>query len=352
MNEVQVVLGLLIDSCGVPLGYELYPGNTSEFKTLEPALRKLKEDYGIKEVIIVADRGLNSKSNLAAIKSLGMDYVMAMKLRGASVDLKEKIFSDEGYEEQFSEDTGEMVYKFKVLDRTTVVTQVEEIEGEKVKEKVSLEEKLLITYSKKREKKDRKDRERLIRKAERLIASPGNYNAELKKGGKSFVKVSVGKDLKLDEEKIKEQSQFDGYYGIVTSKKELPASEVASIHHSLWKIEENFRVMKTGLEARPCFVWTDASVQVNFMICYLALVIQRLLEEELRRAGIKTTTEQILEAVRTASVAVLEDRGADIYMKTGANELFDRIGKVYDMEPLHTWNKKSQMKKRLKVKIA
>ncbi|MCQ4765882.1 transposase, partial [Cloacibacillus evryensis] len=83
-----VLMGLLIDECGIPLGYELFSGNTSEFKTLLSSLNKLKKQYKVEKVIVVADRGLNSKSNLARIKEMGFEYVLAFKIRGASDDVK------------------------------------------------------------------------------------------------------------------------------------------------------------------------------------------------------------------------------------------------------------------------
>lgn len=97
VNQVQVVMGLLIDSYGIPIGYNLYPGNTNEFGTLEPVLKQLKDQYGIQKLIITADRGLNSKANLAKIRRLGFDYVLAYKIRAASKEVKSLVLDDSGY---------------------------------------------------------------------------------------------------------------------------------------------------------------------------------------------------------------------------------------------------------------
>ncbi|MBR0577078.1 IS1634 family transposase, partial [Proteiniclasticum sp. BAD-10] len=148
VNQVQVVMGLLIDSNGIPISYELFPGNTNDFKTLEPVMRKLKADYGIKKVIITADRGLNSKQNLAFLKSVGYEYVMAYKIRSSSKEIKEMVLSGETYHTVSKE------FKWKVCNFSTSVNY----EGRKV----NLEDQMVITWSASREAKDRRDRERLI----------------------------------------------------------------------------------------------------------------------------------------------------------------------------------------------
>ena len=283
VGEVQVLMGLLIDECGIPLGYELFPGNTSEFKTLLSSLNKLKKQYKVEKVIVVADRGLNSKSNLARIKEMGFEYVLAFKIRGASDDVKAAVLSKDGFTECLKEDE-EDSYRFKVLEHTQVVVCPDE-DGSR--NKIYLTDSLIISYSSKRAEKDAKDRGRLIKKAEKLVGNPSMFKAELKKGGKSFVAADIdGNSLKLDAAKIAEQSLYDGYYGILSSDPEISPEEAVSIHHGLWKIEESFRIMKSGLRSRPCFVWTPEHIKGHFVICYLALVLQRLLEKNLRSAAL------------------------------------------------------------------
>lgn len=97
-NQVQVVMGLLSDSHGIPITYELFPGNTNEFSTLEPILKRLKEEYGIRKIIITTDRGLNSKGYLAQIRRLGFDYVMTYKIRTASQAIKSMVIDQTDYQ--------------------------------------------------------------------------------------------------------------------------------------------------------------------------------------------------------------------------------------------------------------
>src|SRR5699024_5905647 len=151
VNQVQVVMGLLIDAYGIPIAYELFPGNTSEFSTLEPVLRRLKTEYGIRKIIITADRGLNSKANLARIRQLGFDYVMAYKMRTAAKAVKAMVLDQSEYT-RYSKD---------MSMRTTTLTQRVRLEGKLH----AFDDRFVLTYSTKRAQKDRKDRQRLIEKA-------------------------------------------------------------------------------------------------------------------------------------------------------------------------------------------
>lgn len=172
LNQVQVVMGLLIDSNGIPITYELFSGNTNEFSTLEPILLKLKEKYGLKNVIITADRGLNSKSNLARIRNLGFNYVMAYKIRSSSKELEKVIFNNKDYRKLNN----------NIYAKEHLITQEVKLNDKKY----SFNDKLLITYSAKRAQKDRADRERLVDKAIKLSEKTSYVKSELKKGGKNI----------------------------------------------------------------------------------------------------------------------------------------------------------------------
>lgn len=168
INEVQIVMGLLIDSEGRPIGYELFPGNTLDSKTLERSLEKLKERFNIRQVIIVADRGLNSKLNLSRIKEMGYDYIVASRLKKMPESVIEEVFDSNGYRlltPEFLaryEEEDEEEFRYKVID---YINRYKD-EGGEVKE---LKEKMVITYSKKRALKDKADRERLVEKAKELL---------------------------------------------------------------------------------------------------------------------------------------------------------------------------------------
>ena len=314
VNQVQVVMGLLIDNNGIPISYELYPGNTSEFSTLYPVIKDLKEKYKLKKVIVAADRGLNSGKNLLLLKELGLDYVMAYKLKGAKKEIKEKLFED-GY-------TIEKEFKYKLIEH------VKEIRVDGKAEKI--QDNLLLGYSEKRDKKDKADRQRLLDKADKLLNNPSMMKQELKKGGKKFIKVTKGNlDIELDVKQIEEAEKMDGFFAIEYSQKELTGREVREIYGSLWKIEDSFRVLKTNLEARPIFVWSEKRIRAHFLICYLALVIERYLEKLLKDNNVNLSTAKIQEAIRNTTLGSVETLMGDYYIKDAeSKEYLDIINSV------------------------
>ncbi len=312
VNQVQVVMGLLIDDQGIPISYELFPGNTNDFRTLEPVMNHLKKQYGINKVIVTADRGLNSKRNLAFLKSLGYEYVMAYKIRSSTQNIKDLVL-DEGSYTKESEN-----FMWKVCDYATKV----KFGGSQVE----LSDKMLVTWSASRAAKDQKDRIRLIEKSKKLVESKSGLKAEMKKGGKKYVQLRLldEEPVGFNQKQLEIDEQFDGYYGIQYSDTTLDPAKVMEIYHSLWKIEESFRVLKTNLEARPIHVWTEDSIKGHFLVCYLSLVLQRYLEYKLKQAGLVLSTERIQDALRSAKVTVIEDPSdkTKYFVKNqGTNEL-------------------------------
>jgi transposase len=330
VNQVQVVMGLLIDDHGIPVSYELFPGNTNDFKTLEPALTRLKEQYGIKKLIIVADRGLNSKKNLLFLKSLGFEYIMSYKIRSGSKKAKEMVLNESGYTHTSPE------FKWKRCDfQSSIRTDGKTHE---------INDNLLITWSRKREQKDRKDRERIVDKSKRLVESKSQMKAEMKKGGKKYVQLTLLEDdrISFNEKQLKIDEQFDGYYGIQYSDSTLSTDEVLNAYHGLWKIEESFRVLKSNFEARPIYVWTEESIQGHFVICYLALIIQRLLEYLLHKNGLDYSTEKIQDAIRSATITQVNFEGREIFIKNKSEEAFSEILKAFDIEDLPTYGQRDK----------
>jgi hypothetical protein len=202
-GEVQVVVGLLVDTEGRPVGFDVYPGNTFEGHTLKSALTKLKKRFNIGKVIVVADRGINSKINLNCIKEMGYDYIVGSRLRNLPKSYHKEIQNRHDYE-PFSEgadDTTERsLYKIIQYDNKVVV---EDDLGNKSSK--CLKEIILCTWSPTRARKDSFDRERLIKKAHDLVASPSKIYT--KKGSRRFINADTPDKLSIDQNRIAEKMQ-------------------------------------------------------------------------------------------------------------------------------------------------
>ena len=321
-GKVQVVLGLLIDCHGRPIGYELFPGNTFDGKTLETALEAMESRFGIRKVIIVADKGINSKLNLKMISDRGYSYIFASRIKSASKKIKDLIFAGDYTKTQSTYDT----VRYKVID------WINEFKADG--KKYELAEKLIITYSEKRAKKDRADRERLIEKANALLKNKAKIRQFNKRGGKKYIKdISKDSDWIFDTEAVLADQRFDDYYGIQTNDMELDPEKVMDAYHSLWKIEQSFRIMKSTLEVKPIFHWTEPRIKGHFVICFLAFLLERNLEFRLKKSGEEASPEKIREAINSLNFAKVFLNGRKYFIKTKSSDLAKKILLILKIKP-------------------
>lgn len=319
-NEVQVVMGLIVDCEGRPIGYDLFPGNTFDGSTIDAALEKLKKRFNIGKVIIVADKGINSKLNLKKITDKGYGYIFACRIKAMSRKAEGKIFQGPYTEIKYGEET----IKYKVIDQINKCRDSQEIH--------ELKEKLIITYSSRRADKDRKDRERLIEKAKELLADKAKIRASNKRGGKKYLKDVSCKNWILDEEAIKRDEAFDGYFGIATNEESLKVEDILNAYHALWKVEESFRIMKSTLEVRPIFHWTEKRIKGHFVVCFLAFLLERTLEFKLKDLR-EASPLSIREAINSLNFAEIEIDKNKYYIKTKGTELSSKILRKLKINP-------------------
>lgn len=157
-NEVQVVLGILIDTEGRPIGFNIFPGNTSEHKTFIHALDSLKKRFQINHLIFVADRAMNSKENLYHLREAKYDYIVSARLKNTTQKIKCEIFDKQGYKIRYDADGNEL-YKYKVIENVIHWYKDEAGNYHQYKDHI------LVTWSKTRSEHDREERERMIKKA-------------------------------------------------------------------------------------------------------------------------------------------------------------------------------------------
>lgn len=304
-----IQMGLLLDKAGLPITYKLFSGNTTDFETLLPILSELKSNYNLNRVIVVADKGLNSSTNKAYNIIKGDGYIFSRSVRGtkASKEIKDYVLDDKGYKE-IGDD-----FKIKSRIYPTVIT-VKNTHGKDVK--VDIDEKHVVFFSRKYAELSRHKRNESISKALKLIDSPSKYAKANSYGAMKYIKgmkldkktgelTKARKDIlpRLDDELIKEEEKFDGYYSIVTSELDMPDSQVIEKYRGLWKIEETFKITKSQLQTRPAYVRTQGGIQGHFLTCFLSLLILRVLEMEI---GNVFSTEKIIESLKNSNVVHLK----------------------------------------------
>ena len=275
-NEVQVVLSLLVTKDGIPVGFDLFPGNTYEGHTLTDAITKLKDQYDIKKIVVVADKGLNAGANLYELVTNNFDYIVGSRIKNFSKEMKTSVLSSDGYIVAQENEQGEPTFKYKIVNYDKHV----KVNGKSK----TLSSKLVCTWSKKRANKDLIDRERLVNKAKRIIKEG---DASEGRGAKKYLtkQKNQNKTYTLNESKIAEHSKWDGFYAIETSTSDLSVDEILSAYKQLWKIEESFKIFKSHLETRPLYHWNPERIQGHFVLSYIAFLFERVLEIELHKSG-------------------------------------------------------------------
>jgi transposase len=345
-NEVQVVMGMIIDSDGLPVGYELYKGNTFDGKTMVAALGNIKKRFGINRVIIVADRGLNSKGNLSLIKEAGYGYIMASKIKGSAKALQEKMLADEGFTD-IADKNGNLEFRYKVIGHENIFT-------DETKRLHSLPENIVVSYSPRRAKKDRVDRERLVEKAKKLLDNPELIKSSNKRGGKKYIDpVKPDKTTyALAIDKIEQDAKFDGYYAIQTSEKTMTATEIMTAYHTLWKIEESFRIMKSTLEIRPVYHSSPKRIEGHFVVCFLAFLMERKLELALQDlSGDHTVSpEKIRSALNSMQLASVTAESGEILIKAKCHSLAKEIFKRLRLDMPANLNYRNDLIARLRLR--
>lgn len=314
-GEVQVVLGLLVDADGRPVGFDVFRGNTFEAKTLSAALKKLKNRFKIRDIIIVADRGINSKLNLKLIRDDGFDYIVGSRLKTMSRKIKHDVLNKDKYSTLFhSEKRTALRYSFDYKNA------VEYQDDDGVWRREELDEKLHCTWDSKRAEKDQKDRNRNIEKAKTIVAAGGNGVS--KRGAKKY--INFGKNDKvssLDESKIKSDEKWDGFYGIQTSKLDMSIDDVLSAYKRLWKIEESFRILKSSLQARPMFHWSPKRIRGHLVTCFIAFLMQRTLELRLIEKGCEHSPDKVRDAIDRMELSIVEIEDQKMYLTSNLTGL-------------------------------
>lgn len=325
-----VQMGLFMDNKGLPVTYKLFPGNTNDCLTFRPNLKQIKADFGLGRVITVADKAMCTGDNIwYTLTTPSHDgYVFSMSVRGATEEIKEYVLDQKGYISK-GED-----FKFKSRLEPREI-QVSMSSGKKVKKTV--DEKQVVFYSEKYARRAREARRRAVEKANDLIAHPGKYKSSNSHGASKYVeKLAYDKKtgeilendslLNLNEDLIKEEEKYDGYYLLVTSEMDKTDGEIIDMYRGLWKIEESFKLTKSELEARPVYLSTEEHIQAHFLTCFVSLLILRIIEMKLER---RHDPVKIVESLRSCTCALAAQ---NIYLFHYFDDVLKDIGQLMDID--------------------
>ena len=341
-----VEMGLLTDRNGIPIAYDLFPGNESEKVHMRPIINRVKKEFEDCRVIYVADRGLNTSDNIYKINGDNKGdsnerdgYVYGQSVRGADAEFKEWVLGGGYRDDRITDDDGEEVifrHKSRIYPKEIHVNVTLPGHKKPSKKSIRIDQKQMTYYSEKYAKKQRADRAAMIARAEDLIKHPKRYNRVTSKGSAAYVRDIVfdkdtgeiieGRSLALDTDKIREEEKYDGYYSIVTSELKMSDREMREVYSGLAKIEASFKVTKTCFESRPVYVRTNAHIDAHFATCFLALVLIRLLEHKLDKAF---PLPRILDSLKKYACTHIDSNN---WQFTYYDEIIEACGKAFGMK--------------------
>lgn len=336
-----IQMGLFMDGNGIPVCMDVFRGNMSDSGTLKENLDGFKKEYGIKRTVVVADKGMNCSHNIDLLCSQGDGYIFSQVLKGTKGKrYQEALFSPEGWKE-----AKDGSYKWKLMEEEyqghDITFEIQD--GEKVEKKkaVKRRRKVLLYWSKADAEMAAKKREEKLKRAEKstknnaygIAHGKDRYIKEemvLKETGEVLGEKEAVRISALDQEKAEKDALYDGYFAIITSELDYDAKKIREAYHGLWRIEESFRIMKSDFDARPIYLNKREHIRAHFLICFVALVIIRLIQNGMGET--RLSAERIADALREANC--LLERG-------GYVRLLDVGGRIQYQE---RYDKKKQKK--------
>ena len=341
-----VQMGMFMDGDGIPLAFSVFPGNQNEQKSLKPLEKTVINDFECSKFIFCSDAGLGSEAN-RLLNHLGdRAFVITQSLKKLSAE-EQKCALDPSRFRRLSNDQPVNISELTEKDSDSLFYHEEPYSGKK------LEQRMIITYSPKYAAYQKEIRKRQVERAIKMVQEgksrkqrknphdPGRFVGKIAvtdEGEKAHLKYY------LDEDKIAEEARFDGFYAVCTDLWDDSPEEIIRISERRWQIEECFRIMKTEFSARPVYVQREDRIKAHFLICFLALLVYRLLEKKLdeKSAGKEYTCSQILSTLKGMNFASVEEQGfMPLYERT---ELTDALHEICGFRTDYQFISKSRMR--------
>lgn len=343
-----VGMGLFMDGDGIPMAFDTFPGNQNEQVTLRPLEEKIIKDFDNSKFVVCTDAGLASNTNKKFNNTNNRKYVTTQSLKKLKSFLKEwsidlsKWWKMEGSDKTFDisklKDDEELIKKYynKVFYKERWIKEN------------GIEERLIITYSPKYQEYQKRIREKQINRAQNIIdKNPKKIKSNNENDPKRFIETisttKTGEQAEenhyfLNEEKINEESKYDGLYGVCTNLED-DVKEIIKINKRRWEIEESFRIMKTEFKSRPVYLSREDRIKAHFTTCFLALVIFRYLEKKLNE---EYTAEQIIETLKNMNFNYKTNDYIPTYTRT---DLTDKLHEQFNFRTDYEIISEKNMKK-------
>ena len=290
-----VQMGLFVDNNGLPVSHKLFPGNTQDKTTFKNVLENDVDEMDLGKIVIVADNGMNTQENKYLIADKGNGYIVSKSVKRSWKSQREWALNEKDYK-VITNKNKEVVFKYKSRINEITLTY-KNTDGTKSTKKVK--EKEIIYWSKKHYEREFNQNKKFIEYLESCKEHPDKLKDKERKSQKFIKTVDVDKKtgeiihpekvIVFLDEKLKKYKETLGYYSIVTSEIDEDDQEIINRYHGLSRIEDSFRIIKSDLEGRPIYVWTEEHIKAHFLICFIALTIIRIIQYKILKYENKST---------------------------------------------------------------
>ncbi len=302
----QMVVGAIIDDKGKPVCCEMWPGNTTDVKTLTPVIDRVRNRFGIKRFCVVADRGMISADTIEELETRNISYILGTRMRRVK-EIKSDVLSRGG---RYSE-----VYPEGLTSKDPSPL--------KVKEVFQNEKRYIVCMNTRQARKDAADREAIIASLkEQLKKGPKSLVGN--KGYRKYLKVDKN-SARVDTDKVKYESRFDGKW-VLTTNTDLTTEKIALKYKELWQVERVFRDVKTMLHTRPVYHQKDENIRGHVFCSFLALVLRKELERRLNAAGYVFEWSDIKQDLKALQQVTIEENGKRLSIRSECKGV---CGKVF-----------------------
>lgn len=284
----QVIVGILMTKEGMPIGHEVYKGNTNDITAFGEMIKQLKNRFKIRRIIIVCDRGMVSEKNLQSLESDKYEYIVGVKMR----QLKKK-------------DASEFLSKEK-MRRVTNSLQGKEI--------IYKDRRYIVCFNEEQEKKDKAKRDEIINRLTDKLKTQGLKSLLVHKEYSKYLKIKSEKPV-LDEEKVKEEAVFDGKF-VLQSNTLLDWKQIILAYKDLWQVEAAFRTLKNELEMGPIYHYTEHRIRAHIFICFLALMFRVILQKDLNNLNKNLSVNKVLEDVKKIKAVQITMKDKPVILRT------------------------------------
>jgi transposase len=303
----QMIVGVIIDGNGRHICCELWPGNTADVETLVPVTERLMSRFGIERVCVVADRGMISKETIKKLEvGKGIQYILGVRMRRQK-EVSEEVMSRAGRYED--------VYPKGLQSKSPSPL--------KVKEVMAGARRYIICLNEDQAKKDALDRQHIIASLKRKLKQ-GQKSLVGNKGYRKYLKSS-GTTFQIDEDKIKEESRYDGKW-VLTTNTDLSSREVALQYKQLWMVEQIFRSMKTILTTRPIYHKCDETIRGHVFCSFLSLLLMKELQERMDKRGWQSEWADLVNDIEGLKEIKIGTGNKEVLLRS---ELKGDVGKAF-----------------------